>query len=432
MIHLIFLLIPFLLPHYAQALTLEVGQSKTLPLSSDARVQVGSKSILKAIDQGDQLLIIGRKVGQTVLNIDQTQYQVQVLPSQSSLFLSELKEWVKKRKGLEILVHQGLIQVTGQLYIFKDWLEISEIAKRHHGVYQFKATPIPEALTEATEFFKAKTKELDLPTYKIQTYTPLTVLIKSKDKSLSDRAQIFFENFGMKVENSNSVLEVRPLVKTSVILAEVSKQASSAFGLEFPTAESAQLLPKFQGPQALMVSLKALETKGLGRVLASPTLNCRSGAEAEFHSGGEFPIKITGYRKQSVEWKKHGVVLKVKPVADAAGSMQIQVETEISLVDSKQLVDGLPAMKTNRVNSAFDLSGKATIVLSGLIQETWGRSQSGLFGLSQIPVLGALFRSEEFLNHKSELVVFVTPEVVTPDQLSGEIHWPKDWNNDDL
>lgn len=180
-----------------------------------------------------------------------------------------------------------------------------------------------------------------------------------------------------------------------------------------------------------MVALKALESKGLGKVLASPTLNCRSGAEAEFHAGGEFPIRLTGFRRQAVEWKKHGVVLKVKPEADSLGAIKLSIDSEISLIDNSQLVDGLPALKINRVSSHFDLKESNTIALSGLIQESWSRGQSGLFGLSQIPVLGALFRSHDFLNYKSELIIFVTPEVVDTET-QGVIEWPKDWMRDEL
>jgi len=69
--------------------------------------------------------------------------------------------------------------------------------------------------------------------------------------------------------------------------------------------------------------------------------------------------------------------------------------------------------------------------MSGFIQETWGKSRAGLFGLSQIPILGALFRSEDFISSKSELVVFVTPEVVTSPSEQG-FRWPKEWELNEL
>ena len=78
---------------------------------------------------------------------------------------------------------------------------------------------------------------------------------------------------------------------------------------------SQKFLPSFSASNDLVLELKALETKGLGRVLASPNLLCRSGSVAEFLAGGELPIRTSQYFGGEMVWKKHGVLLKVKPVA---------------------------------------------------------------------------------------------------------------------
>lgn len=419
-------------PAFANEISLQVGQTKTLPLSAKASVQVGSKSVLKALDKDDHLLLIGLKKGSTFVNIDRRHFKVHVVDNSTLPFLNALTEWNQDKMGLKIDLQSGVVRVEGDLYVFKDWQEISQLSRRFNSTYVFLAKPSHSALKEATAYFESKVKDLDLPSFRMSKELPLKLRMKANNKAAFERAKVFFGSFGISIEASESPLEIRPLIKTSVVLAEVSRSASSSIGMELGEVDSIQLLPKLKGPESVMASLKALESRGLGKILASPTLNCRSGAEAEFHAGGEFPIKITGYKRQNVEWKKHGVVLKVKPLADNMGSIQLSIETEISLVDTSQLVDGLPAMKTNRVNSAFDLKQKSTVVLSGLLQETWGRSQSGLFGLSRIPILGVLFRSEEFLNRRSELMVFVTPEVVEEDQLSGQILWPSEWNSHEL
>ena len=155
---------------------------------------------------------------------------------------------------------------------------------------------------------------------------------------------------------------------------------------------------------------------GAGKVLASPNLLCRSGKEAEFFAGGEFPIKVKSFGSQDVIWKRYGVILKVKPRADAQGQMSIAIQTEVSTLDQSVAVDGVPGILANRIESHFDLRRPRTIALSGLFKHETGNSTSGLPGLARIPILGKLFGSEDWMDHKTELVIFVTPEVLPPEK----------------
>ncbi|RYZ78230.1 MAG: type II and III secretion system protein, partial [Proteobacteria bacterium] len=152
--------------------------------------------------------------------------------------------------------------------------------------------------------------------------------------------------------------------------------------------------------------------QGKGRILASPTLLCRSGKEAEFLAGGEFPIRMMNLRMQDVVWKKYGVQMKVRPKADSSGRMSIALDIEVSTIDGSRGVDGIPAMLTNRMSSHFDLSKPQTIALSGLIKNEESNRQAGLPLLSRIPVLGALFSSRDFQENRSELIIFVRPSIV--------------------
>jgi len=412
------------------ALTLEVGQSRNIFAPKGQKILIGSKKILKAVDQGDKVTLIGVRAGRTSVTIGPKSLDVVVLPPGQIQFASALQELLKNRKGLKVNPESTPLTVTGQLYVFEDWMEVAQLARDYGGQYRILARPTEAVLEESKKYFSKMILENQLGPLRLSEFLPLKVSVKANQAELK-KARVLFEPFGIEVTQDKDLLRLKPLIKTSVILAEVSRKASSSLGIGWPTETEGSILPEISGPSRLMASLKALEAKGLGKVLASPTLSCRSGAKAEFHAGGEFPIRLSGFAKQSVQWKKHGVVLKVSPKADALGAIQISIETEVSLIDASQIVEGLPALKTNRVKSHFDLREKQTVAMSGLIQETWGKSRSGLFGLSQIPVLGALFRSEDFISSKSELVVFVTPEVVT-DPLDQGFHWPKEWELNEL
>ena len=127
-------------------------------------------------------------------------------------------------------------------------------------------------------------------------------------------------------------------------------------------------------------------------------------------AGGEFPVKFVNYKVKEVIWKKYGIFLKVKPVADSSGRMTIKIETEVSSIN--QIIDGIPSLLTHRVSSTFDMNESRTIILSGLLKEQSHETSSGLPFLGQLPILGPLFSSQKFLNERTELLVFVKPEIL--------------------
>ena len=94
--------------------------------------------------------------------------------------------------------------------------------------------------------------------------------------------------------------------------------------------------------------------------------------------------------------------------------MSIELETEISSIDKSREINGIPAIHGHKVVSQFDLIQSKTIALSGLVKNETGTAREGLPFLGQIPVLGKLFSSEEFLENQTELVIFVTPELMEP------------------
>ena len=139
-------------------------------------------------------------------------------------------------------------------------------------------------------------------------------------------------------------------------------------------------------------------------------------SKSQFFAGGEFPlITLAGKdNRQIVNWKKYGITLNFKPLVNSVGQMSLAIETEVSTIDKSKEVQGIPALLTHKVSSFFDLVESKTIALSGLIKNESGLSNSGLPFLKSLPLLGKLFSSEDFLENKSELVIFVTPQIMEP------------------
>jgi len=155
-----------------------------------------------------------------------------------------------------------------------------------------------------------------------------------------------------------------------------------------------------------------LVNTGNALILAEPTLSARSGGEAEFLAGGEVPLKTTSSLGQTnVEFKEFGIKLTIAPVVDSRGSIMAKVATELSAIDPAVSVDGIPGFISRKTSTDISMREGETLVISGLINQETGQDIRKLKGLGDIPVIGALFRSEKFRNKQTELVIFVTPRV---------------------
>jgi pilus assembly protein CpaC len=174
-------------------------------------------------------------------------------------------------------------------------------------------------------------------------------------------------------------------------------------------------------------ALKALETVGLLHTLAEPNLTAVSGETAKFLAGGEFPVP--GGRDQqgniSITFKQFGVGLSFTPVVLSGGRISLQISTEVSeltntgalTLTSVGTVGGavtIPALNVRRAETTVELPSGGSFAIAGLMQHTSKQQIDAFPGVKDLPVLGALFRSRDFQNSETELVVMVTPYLVNP------------------
>lgn len=150
---------------------------------------------------------------------------------------------------------------------------------------------------------------------------------------------------------------------------------------------------------------------GNALILAEPRLAARSGGEANFLSGGEFPIEISNINGTTVEFKQFGIQLSVKPEVDRSNNVKAKVTTELSSINNAVAVNGIPGLSSRKTEADVILSSGETLVMSGLLNQEASKDVQGIKWLKDIPILGRLFSSETFRDNKSELVIFVTPQV---------------------
>jgi pilus assembly protein CpaC len=255
-----------------------------------------------------------------------------------------------------------------------------------------------------------------------------------------------------RVVNSIAV-RGRDQVMLKVALAEVQRSIIKQLGIDLTasmsygtavvrfsntnpfTANNSPLVPTNALTGALgtnpsvTATLRAMESAGVVRTLAEPNLTAISGESATFISGGEFPIPTgvtcqtttggaIGQCVQTVSFKKFGISLNFTPVVLTEGRISLRVMTEVSEVSTENSLTGgaggttIPSIKTRRAETTLEIPSGGSMAMAGLIQQQTKQAINGFPGLSQVPVLGALFRSRDFVNNQTELMVLVTPYVV--------------------
>ena len=173
------------------------------------------------------------------------------------------------------------------------------------------------------------------------------------------------------------------------------------------------------------VLFDALEKKGMVKTLAEPTLVALSGDTASFLAGGEFPIPVaqnqngvTGSATITVEFKQFGIALAFTPTILKDGMVNLVVSPEVSSIDLTNAVvnNGLriPGIKVRRAKTTIELRDGESFTIAGLLKDNDERDIRQFPWVGDVPVLGALFRSTSYQREQSELVIVVTPHLVTP------------------
>lgn len=162
---------------------------------------------------------------------------------------------------------------------------------------------------------------------------------------------------------------------------------------------------------------------GDARVLASPELTARSGGKAKLQVGGEVPIPLAGaFGATTVEFKPYGILFAIEPQIDADNTITAKVSTELSQIDPSVQVGGIPGFVTRNTATEVSVKPGEVVALSGLVNSELANSVDRVPGLSKIPLFGRLFRSDDFRNQRSELVVFVETEIISAgDGLAAQL-----------
>lgn len=183
--------------------------------------------------------------------------------------------------------------------------------------------------------------------------------------------------------------------------------------------------PAALGGAGLSAQLRAFERVGVIRVLSEPHVTTVSGEEADFLAGGEFPVPsgVDDNGRVVIEYRPYGVGLTVTPVVMSGGRISLRISAEVSDLSTNgsfsmgagtdtTLV--IPALTVRRISNTVEIPSGQSLMIGGLMQSVTRESIDALPGMTELPVLGALFRSRDYLQGETELVIIVTPYLVNP------------------
>jgi len=232
------------------------------------------------------------------------------------------------------------------------------------------------------------------------------------------------ERLGVDLAAATSSFSVYTFLNELIQLGELESGTS---GLYYNTDNTTGIVNGSIGSMDITGFLDVLKQNGLIKILAEPTLICRSGEQAQFLAGGEIPIPVPqGLGSVAVEFKPYGVALAFTPAVLSQNRISLKVFPEVSELDytNALTISGytIPALTSRRASTTVELGDGQSFAIAGLLQDEVREEIRKYPGLGDIPILGTLFRSSEFQKKETELVIIVTPHLAKPmDVVNGSL-----------
>ena len=383
-------------------ISLFVGEIKIIEVGSIDRVAVGNAGLLSTsmLDNG-QLLLLAEKEGETTVHIwytdgAESDLKVQILTMDSNRVVHELRTLLSGLPGVEVKEVGKKIFLTGTLQCIAGVEECDDV----------------ETLKSITSAYPDALNLTRVTQQKPPMILPSTKMVSMDVKITEFNTQKLTElgiNWGTAIAGPNAAVAKTFVGNETFGSAAPTLVAPTFSALLPPNVGSA--LGTFGIATQILSTINLLATTGDAVILADPKLSARSGGKAEFLVGGEIPVVTSSLSGTNVEFKEFGIILKIEPVVDDENNVLATIITEISTANFAQAVNGIPTFDTRKTSTDVSMRDSETLVLSGLLDRRLSENIDKFPILGDIPILGALFRSTDWRNSLTEMVIFVTPTV---------------------
>lgn len=415
-----------------RAITVGRNKSVLVELPREMRdVVVSNPEIMDAVVQSsNRVYLIGKKNGQSnafFFGPDGEQMLIlEVMIEQDTAPLDAMLRRLLPGSSIKTEILNDTLILTGSVRSPVDASRATDIASRF-------------ALMNPTEADRQKTKVVNLLSVEGEDQVMVRVQVAEVQRSVLKQlginlgAQFASGSIGinMLTENGLPLTSARGLGSLAGEAVSLAASGTCTAGVlctygnsKLPNAANSFGNSGIQGGwnsgnQRVQQVLRAMERDGLVRTLAEPNLTAVSGETAKFLAGGEYPFpSVDSLGSLSVTFKEYGVGLAFTPVVLSEGRISLKVETEVSELDTANGVtianSNIPGIKKRQAKSTIELPSGGSMALAGLISDEVRQNIDGFPGLKDLPVLGTLFRSRDFVRAETELVVIVTPYTVRP------------------
>ena len=437
-------------PPEGAVIALGVGQQKVLQLGNIARVAIGEPEIadVKQVGGGSELLITGMGEGRTTLlvwriNDTRLSYLVVVRRQDPRELAGEVRALIGEREGVQVRIVGDHVVLEGETLTADDFDRVQQVSQLYPSVKSF-VRPSGNAKRLAAEALNRSLQRNGLTGVTASVLGSTLVLDGSVDSRDDLRRLELITRAAAEKAESFVTVGARRMILVEVDFVEASSGSTKAVGIKPPssfvsTGEGASAtvsvvrpIPGLDSGQtqksaslglsagaATDFSAAARFDEGAVRVLSRPRLVCASGEKAEFLAGGEIPVVMVTQNQSAVEFKKFGVLLHITPTADRSGNIAAEIHAEVSDIDRSVSVRAngfdVPGLRVREVKTSVTVRDGETIVLSGLYNSAEDKEVSKVPLLGHIPVLGELFKSRSFVEHKTELAIYVTPRLISPE-----------------
>lgn len=410
----------------------KIGRNKSmmLDISRDLRdVIVSNPEIVDAVVQSSsRVYLIGKKGGQAnAFFFDASGEQIvtlEITVEQDTAVLDALYKRLLPGSNIKSEILNETLILTGSVRNPSDSTRAADIASR------FSVGPTPET---DVRFSK---KVINLLQVEAEEQVMLRVQVAEVERSVLKQfginlgTELNIGNFATGIMTANNF----PLTTLAGLggANQVFRQSDRAFGAGCDVAADsvAGRANSFStsgitgvwssGHNCVSQAIKALERNGLVKTLAEPNLTAISGESAKFLAGGEFPVPVSVNGNQiGISFKEFGVGVTFTPVVLSEGRINLKIETIVSELTDSTVVQlngfTLPGLKKREARSTVELPSGGTLAMAGLLSEDTRKNIDGFPGLKDLPVLGTLFRSQDYIKRETELVVMVTPYLARPN-----------------
>ncbi|QSP94969.1 type II and III secretion system protein family protein [Marinobacter salinisoli] len=374
-----------------------IYKSRTIPIqSTPARVSVGNPDIADIlVTERSELYVVGKRLGSTnILVWDKNDRLVDSIDIEVTHDLNGLKDKLYRflpDENISVLSSQGHLVLSGQV----SSPERMEAAKRLADGY---------ALAAGGE--DANSEVLNMMSVGGGQQVMLEVTVAEVQRELAHRLNSDFSLVGQDGNFLGGLIGGDGLI--------------SEFGI-FGSYVTNSFLYDF--------AIDAAKEQGLARVLAEPNITALSGQQADFLSGGEFPVPVPDDDGIKISYKEFGVGVSFVPTILGDGNINLNLDVLVSELSNANAVGIAPTGTTATIitpsivkrsaRTTVELADGQTIAIAGLLSNRVRESVNQLPGLGDVPILGQLFRSEEYLNGETELVILVTPRLAQPITREG-------------